>query len=572
MIKKDLVFKSIKIVDFILALFNVFMFLAMRCCWSGISKTLGYNNGKPIILYNLPVIIFFVLVAVAIANIVLYFVMKKERNVWSFVFLGVNVLFLVVILVVIALGAIDYMYFIWPEFFKYVLLCVIVFFIVFMIFYYHKTILKDSKIFKYSLLSVVLLGSSVYVFDASFNSITYKPVVYAVEDEYQIVFGSNTNALGWVTVGDEPFYDIGAGSYRSYTKVHKVTIPMTLLDEAQHYTINVQKLTYRGPFGGFRGRLISESYDFKPVDASDGVDYYAISDIHMDKKSAAQSAAYASNKEFLVLNGDIMSMVQSERDAFYVNEIAHEITKGRIPVVYARGNHEIKGYKAEAFADYVGSKDRNFYFTFKFSNVYGIVLDIGEDHDDDFWEYYETVDYDLYRKDQIQFLKDELESKEYLKYEYRMVVCHIPVNYVNSRKNHEDVKKEMTTLLNQFDLDIALYGHQHEILIFEPNTVEFFTKLKYSSQYGGGTFRGYLTDFNFPNMLVGKHGYTQTDDDALTGNSQIGASINVNFDTNIQEVTFINSKGEKVNTVNPFVENRDYGESITIDMTTKSFS
>ena len=58
MIKKDLVFKSIKIVDVILALFNVFMFLAMRCCWSGISKTLGYNNGKPIILYNLPVIIF----------------------------------------------------------------------------------------------------------------------------------------------------------------------------------------------------------------------------------------------------------------------------------------------------------------------------------------------------------------------------------------------------------------------------------------------------------------------------------------------------------------------------------
>ena len=42
-----------------------------------------------------------------------------------------------------------------------------------------------------------------YLTKVSFNYITYKPVVYAVEDTYQIVFSSNSNSLGWIKVGDK---------------------------------------------------------------------------------------------------------------------------------------------------------------------------------------------------------------------------------------------------------------------------------------------------------------------------------------------------------------------------------
>ena len=63
--KKELIYKIIKIATLVLALFNLLMFFSMRCCWSGISKTLGYEkaadpNIKQFIL-DLPVIVLFVL-------------------------------------------------------------------------------------------------------------------------------------------------------------------------------------------------------------------------------------------------------------------------------------------------------------------------------------------------------------------------------------------------------------------------------------------------------------------------------------------------------------------------------
>ena len=79
--------------------------------------------------------------------------------------------------------------------------------------------------------------------------------------------------------------------------------------------------------------------------------------------------------------------------------------------------------KAEELYKYVASKNNQYYFNFYLDGVYGIVLDIGEDHDDDYWEYYGTANYDEYRQKQIDFLQKEIESKEYEKYEYRCSVC-----------------------------------------------------------------------------------------------------------------------------------------------------
>ena len=46
-----------KIGNLVVAWFNFSMFFAMRPCWSGISKTLGYGNNQTWLLYNLPVLV-----------------------------------------------------------------------------------------------------------------------------------------------------------------------------------------------------------------------------------------------------------------------------------------------------------------------------------------------------------------------------------------------------------------------------------------------------------------------------------------------------------------------------------
>ena len=180
------------------------------------------------------------------------------------------------------------------------------------------------------------------------------------------------------------------------------------------------------------------------------------------------------------------------------------MTKGEIPVVYARGNHELKGKKAEELHKVVGAKGENFYYSFTLGkDIYGVVLDLGEDHEDDYWEYYDTAFYDGYRQAQVDFLKEELLKGEYSNYSYRMAICHIPIPFVNTRHNHVTWKEQMTDLLNKMNIDISLSGHQHDLLIFEPGTLTPGEKLTYTSEYNGKekTIKAYVTDFFFPNII-----------------------------------------------------------------------
>ena len=572
--KEKLKFGS-KIANLVVSWFNVFMFFAMRCCWSGISKTLQYEEVESIVgkwfILNLPPILWFIFIGLFIANIVLFILKDKKDYKWSYIFNGVNGLFFIVILVVIMLGAIDYMDYIWPPFFGYLGISLLVLLGVFFIFFYPKTPLHNKKYFKFSALGIILLVLIIHLFNISFNKITCGATVYAVENEYQIVFSSSTEARAWVTLDgneDYRYFDDYNGANRTYTKIHKVHVPMTDLNEAKGYTIHVQKLTYRGPFGGYFGREITESYEFRPVDMSDGVlDYYSLSDIHMASKASVKTVSHFDNIELLVVAGDIVSMMDSFADANLTNEISHKITNGEYPVIYARGNHEIKGKYAEEFHQFVGTHNGNFFFNVYLDNTFVTVLDIGEDHDDDYWEYYDTAFYEIYRDKQVKMLESVLEEGKHLDYEYKMAVCHIPVVYVNARKNHTKIKAQLTDLLNKLDINMCISGHQHDLLVFEPGTVTPNEKPYYNSSYKPDKkFGGYLTDFKFVNLGVSKRGYEQFDDSTLTKTkSQIGVYIKVELNKNIQTVQFTNSKGEAVDVINFFAD-ISYGDTLVFSL------
>lgn len=574
---KNILLKVSKIGNLVFSWFNFFMFFAMRPCWSGISKTLsdafGFGDNPPEFLLWLPVILWILFFVVAVTTTVLFLVKKKEKNLWSYILNGINVVFFVAVMVVIALGAIDYMLYIWPNFFRYVGIVLALFILIFFVFIYPNTKLKDNKVFKLGLVGVFCLTVMANLVDFTFNKITTGAVVYAVENEYQIVFSSKTNSRAWVEIDGKRYFDNYNGSNKSYSKIHKVRIPMNILDEAKEYTIHSQKITYRGPFGGYFGKDYSESYNFKPVDISDGFQYYALADIHMGGNPSKKAADYMNDKELLVLAGDIVSMMDTVADANLINEYAHEMTKGEIAVVSARGNHEIKGKIAHEFHNYTAAKGDQFYYNFYFKGVYGLVLDIGEDHDDDYWEYYDTAFYKDYREEQIAHLEKELESKNYENYQYKLVVCHIPLVFVNSRKNHKEEKEKITEILNKMDIDMVISGHQHDLYVFEPDTVKYNEKGKmlYNPNYTSSkTYGGYVTKHNFLNLLVSKRGFTQTDSDSLTRqDSQIGLGVRVNFAANEQVCVYNNSRGEKVSMIHAFNDEIDYGTDLVFDLDTK---
>lgn len=570
--KKEIAFKVIKYLGSILAVFNAIMFFAMRPCWSGISSTLGYK-GDPSneFLYYLPIFICVLFFVIALSDLILKAIFDKK---WmDIMFLAISGVFLGAIIAIIVLGAIDYMRFVWPKFLIGLAAALVILLIYTVLFIYPKTPLKDNKIFKFGMLGlsgVIAVGLLTHF---SINRITYKPVVYAVEKNYQIVFSSNSESTGWVEVGDKCYYDTYAGSTKKFSKVHKVEVPMEALDASKQYTVHVQKSIYCGPFGGFLGRDISQTVDFTPVNSGDGIQYLSFSDIHMNDWQTIKTASHVTNYDFLVLAGDAISDVETFEDANFINYVAYEITQGGKPVVYARGNHDVKGRYGEQTHNFTGSKGEKFYYNFYFNDVYGIVLDLGEDHDDDWWEYYGTAHYEEYHQEQIKFLENEITKHEYDDYKYHVAACHIPIPFVNYRHNHEEVKAKMTELLNQMDIDMLVTGHQHEIMIFEPGLITPHEKLKYNTAvYADKTYNGYLTDFNFPCFMVSKPGFTFFDDPKLSSSkSQVGLFVDVDLTNEKELCYYLNSNGEKIDVYNMWAE-KHYGTEITIDLNTKVFA
>ena len=567
---KKWVFLAIRFFGTALAFFNLLMFFAMRPCWSGISSTLGYKGGSNQILYVLPVIICAFLLLLLLADLILKKIFQKG---WlSILFLALHVVFLAAIFYIIANGAIDYMRFVWPKFFVGVIAVSALCLVYLVIFVYPKTFLKDNLIFKYGMLGLSGVLALVLLLHFSINRINYHPAVYAVEDKYQIVFSTSSESVSWAEVGGKKYYDCYSGSSKKFSKVHKIEVPMEALDHAKHYSIHSQRTIYAGPFGGFLGRELSEDVDFRPVNVEDGIQYLSFSDIHMNDRRAMETSSYFEKIDFLVLAGDIISDVETIDDANFTTLTAYEITKGQIPVIYARGNHDVKGRYAEELHQYVGAKGEDFYYTFYFQDIYGIVLDLGEDHDDDWWEYYGTAHYEDYQAKQIAFLEEEIAKGDFAHYPYHIAISHIPIPFVNSRHNQVEVKKQMTALLNQMDIDMYLCGHQHQLMIFEPGLVEPETELHYNSSFKKGTYKGYLTDFNFPSFMVSKPGFTYSDSTELSGaKSHIGFYVDADLATGKEVCHYRNSKGEKVKVMNMYAE-KDYGDTITVDLNTKVFS
>jgi len=542
------------VLGFGLSLLSALFWVALRVNHSGISKFLGADTNPSFLIMNLPVmvtVLAWIGVAFALAGMKVW-EKRKWPAVTGFV---IGLVMTVAAVVVIIFGAKDYLRFILVHYWK--SLAVTAGILVFSLILLFPP--KIKKWAKYAIIALVVIGTVIVGYQLRPCEFTYGAVVYAVEDDYQIVFSTSDSAICWVEIGGERYYDLYAGSMRSADKVHKVEIPQFVLDEAGGYTVCARQMIYRGPFGGYTGETISQTYEFRPVDSSDGLNYYALSDVHEAVDAAVTAATGREDTDFIVLLGDLVSMVETEADAQLANELAHGITKGEIPVIYARGNHEIKGEYSEVLYKYVGSRNQEYYYTVTLSDeVFAVVLDMGEDHEDDWWEYYGTAQFDLYRQEQTEMLIDILADGDFENYRYRMALCHIPVQYVDKHGYFESFRNEWTALLNEIDVDIALSGHKHVLWPFIPGQVEPHTELVYSNNYSGKTGKvegGYLTDFNFPGFLVGRRSLIQKGGTQEYGfDEYVCLATTVDFESGCQLSNYINSNREIITGYYPFAE------------------
>ena len=445
--------------------------------------------------------------------------------------------------------------------------------VLYLCFYHHKVEYKGKKVVAIILCAGLILGAVLGFTDYKtlrINYVTDEAAVYAVGDEYQIVFTTRVAGAGWVEIDGEKYYDEYAGQKRTTDRAHKVTVPQSVLDAAKKYTIKSKAMLSEQGFSGLFGYEVSKTYDFRPVDESDGIQFYAVSDSHDYNGAAAKAARYYGNKtDFVVLGGDAVNYLETEQNLSTVLSLSHACTGGNIPCVFARGNHELKCDGAEKLHRYVGSDGEKFYYTFRLKNVWGIVLDLGEDHADDWKEFYGSAIYDQYRAEQIDYLDEIIADKEH-EYaadgvEYRVGICHTPTAFVEYDKDYcFDALVAMNERLNAMNLDVMINGHLHEVFKVE-GTYEAGRPLSYTAAYGKASATpAYLaTGANYPSLLVSRRSYTQNVavKEYVLGQEFIGTAVEF-FGTE-KTARFTTVKKEVVFTQSPF-EDVEYGKVVVL--------
>lgn len=303
------------------------------------------------------------------------------------------------------------------------------------------------------------------------------PAVFAVGDMYQIMVPVNAPSLMWVRVGDKEYFDDACGVLRSDVKVHRMTVPMSELDKAKKYTVCYRKIIERKAYFSETDEVCEKELEFCPV-MGYNVRVYQVADTHGYTEAPVKACENFEKRygkiDFLILNGDIIDDSSDVKNFEAIFEISSKITGGRIPIVCTRGNHDNRGVCAEKIVDYFPTDNGNTYYSFKLGNIWGLVLDCGEDKDDSSEEYGNTICCHPFRMKQTEYIKEIIREKEYLKdgIERRIVIVHIPFTKKMNKPKFQiegEIYTEWANLLkNEIKPELMLAGHEHKLEIEYP--------------------------------------------------------------------------------------------------------
>lgn len=298
--------------------------------------------------------------------------------------------------------------------------------------------------------------------------LTY-PTVFAVGHNYNVFVPFDAAVIMWVKVGDKVYYDDCNGILRSNTNMHKVELPMSVLDEAGKYTVVYKKMIERKPYFPTSEPERELTVKFKPVPNNGDINIYHISDAHnLVKEPIAAGRFWDDRLDLLVLNGDIPNHSGDIKNFNAICEIASGITEGHCPVVFARGNHDTRGIHAEDMPNYIPTMNGKTYYTFRVGCVWGLLLDCGEDKSDTDFEYGETICFHPFRLRETEYIQQIIENadREYAAegVTHKLVISHIPFTHID--KFPFDIEQELyaewTRLLrDDIKPDLLLYGHYH---------------------------------------------------------------------------------------------------------------
>ena len=344
---------------------------------------------------------------------------------------------------------------------------------------------------KFLFVAMLLCG----VYSAQAIKIIHGPYLQAVSDtEATIMWVTDTKALSWVELAPNDgtnFYHVERPQYyqtylgkRVYGTVHQIRITGLEPGKSYRYSTSSKEVVdmkgHRVTYGHVATTKVYGK-NFKNVfttlqPGKESIQFIMLNDIHAkQEKMAALLNTFEKGKTDMVFyTGDMVSMVPTEEILFqgFVDLSVAHFAK-QVPFYLARGNHETRGLFATSFMTYFPSLTGKPYYTLKHGDVFFIILDGGEDKPDSCLEYYETAQYDNYRKEEAEWLKKVVESDDCKNAKYRVVLMHMPpIGGKNMWHGPKHAGECFFPVLNKANITVMLSGHTHRYSYNTPETTD----------------------------------------------------------------------------------------------------
>lgn len=313
--------------------------------------------------------------------------------------------------------------------------------------------------------------------------IVHGPYLQSVkENEATIVWLADKPSIGWVELAPNDgshFYGEGRHKYfdttngvKNTSTLHSVRVSGLKPNTDYRYRIYSQEvLKHEGTYVEYGRVAATNVYTKKPLAfrTSDygkkDMSFVMVNDIHGRENMITKLLTKTNYKEkdLIIFNGDMVSEFKSEEHIFsgFMDE-AINLFASEKPMYYTRGNHETRGEFATSLQKYFCPKESHLYYTFRQGPVCFIVLDTGEDKPDSDIEYSGITDYDGYRTEQVEWMKQLYKNEDFNGAAFKVVIAHMPPSVSpDIWHGQKEVLEKFVPILNELKVDLMLCGHLH---------------------------------------------------------------------------------------------------------------